>query len=238
MRAYLAILMDDLSAMIRSWIVWSWLTLTLLAGIAAVVVSLAYADTTSFILAWGLVLYLGLGSFVVIIIAANAASSELSYLGDALMARSLTPMQYVLAKLTSRLLTVLLLFLGVVIPVSFALIFQADDNDLTRGGIALGKTYLGLVLALLVCFGVALSTVIRNSLLAMALAVIIWYVGLGGYTLANARDFSPEGVLGVLPLLLRGQFTMGDNVAALGLLILMITSLIGLSILVFTRRDL
>ena len=101
-----------------------------------------------------------------------------------------------------------------------------------------GLTYLGLVLALLVCFGVALSTVIRNSLLAMALAVIIWYVGLGGYTLANARDFSPEGVLGVLPLLLRGQFTMGDNVAALGLLILMITSLVGLSILVFTRRDL
>ena len=75
MRAYLAILVDDLSAMIRSWIVWSWLTLTLLAGIAAVVVSLAYADSTSFILAWGLVLYLGLGSFVVIIIAANAASS-------------------------------------------------------------------------------------------------------------------------------------------------------------------
>mgnify|MGYP001193546354 FL=1 len=88
MRAYLAILVDDLSAMIRSWIVWSWLTLTLLAGIAAVVVSLAYADSTSFILAWGLVLYLGLGSFVVIIIAANAASSELSYLGDALMARN------------------------------------------------------------------------------------------------------------------------------------------------------
>ena len=238
MRGYIAILVDDLSAMIRSWIVWSWLTLTLLGGISAVVVSLAYADATSFILAWGLVLYVGLGSFVVIIIAANAASSELTYLGDALMSRSLTPMQYVLAKLTSRLLTVLLLFLGIVIPVSFALILQVDDNDLTRGGIALGLTYLGLILALLVCFGVTLSTVISNGLLAMALAVIIWYLGLGGYAIANARDFSPEGVLGILPLLLRGQFSMAENWSVLGLLILIIVALAGLSMFLFAKRDL
>jgi hypothetical protein len=238
MRGYIAILVDDLSAMIRSWIVWSWLTLTLLAGISAVVVSLAYADATSFILAWGLVLYIGLGSFVVIIIAANAASGELTYLGDALMSRSLTPMQYVLAKLTSRLLTVLLLFLGVVVPVSFALIFQVDDNDLTRGGISLGLTYLGLVLALLVCFGVTLSTVISNGLLAMALAVIVWYLGLGGYAIGNARDFSPEGVLGVLPLLLRGQFSMAENWSVLGLLILIIGTLVGLSMVLFAKRDL
>ena len=228
----MAILTDDLGSMIRSWIIWTWFTVTAVSGVLAVIISTAYTDPTSFILAWGMALYLALGSFVVIIVTATAASSELAYLGDALISRSLTPVQYVLAKLASRLLTILTLFL-----VAIALFIQLDDNDLTTKGIILGTGYMSLLLGLLVIFGVTLSTMVSNGLVAMGLAVMTWYLGMGGYALTQARSFSPEGVLGQLPPILRGSFVMVDNWPVIGALVGLMVLMGLLSVLIFSKQD-
>ena len=237
MNAWMAILTDDLGSMVRSWIIWVWFAITAVSGVLAVIISTAYTDPTSFILAWGMALYLALGSFVVIIVTATAASSELGYLGDALISRSLTPIQYVLAKLTSRLLTILTLFLIIVVPVAIALSIQLDDNDLTGRGIILGTVYVSLLLSVLVFFGVTLSTIISNGLVAMGLTVMTWYLGMGGYALTQARSFTPEGVLGQLPPILRGSFVMVDNWPIVGALagILLLLGLI--SIFIFSKQD-
>ncbi len=237
MKAWMAILSDDLGSMIRSWIIWTWFTVTAVAGVLAVIISAAYTDPTSFILAWGMALYLALGSFVVIIVTATAASSELAYLGDALISRSLTPVQYVLAKLTSRLLTILILFLVVLVPVAIALFIQLDDNDLTTKGIILGTGYMGLLLGLLVFFGVTLSTMVSNGLVAMGLTVMTWYLGVGGYALTQARSFSPEGVLGQLPPILRGSFVMVDNWPIVGVLAGLILFLGIVATVIFSKQD-
>ena len=237
MNAWMAILTDDLGSMVRSWIIWVWFAITAVSGVLAVIISTAYTDPTSFILAWGMALYLALGSFVVIIVTATAASSELGYLGDALISRSLTPIQYVLAKLTSRLVTILTLFLIIVVPVAIALSIQLDDNDLTGRGIILGTVYVSLLLSVLVFFGVTLSTIISNGLVAMGLTVMTWYLGMGGYALTQARSFTPEGVLGQLPPILRGSFVMVDNWPIVGALagILLLLGLI--SIFIFSKQD-
>ena len=238
MGGFLAILMDDLGAMSRSVTVWSWLAVTAVAGIAAVVISAAFSDTTSFILGWGLMLYVGLGSFVVIVLSANAASGELAYLGDAIMSRSLTPVQYVLAKLLSRLATVEVLFLLVVPAVALGMLWRGTNDDLEISGIALAVLYVALFLAILVFLAVMFSSIISNILLAVALLVFVWYIGMGAYVLTQAKAFSPEGVLGELPGILRGSFVMADNWPIIGLAFIPMVLLTALSVFSFHLRDL
>ena len=71
--------------------VWIWLIVTVLTGVAAVGVSVFFIDETSFIFSWTLFLYLGMGSFVVIAISASATSADLPYLGNAIVSRGCTP---------------------------------------------------------------------------------------------------------------------------------------------------
>lgn len=238
MGGFLAILIDDLSAMSRSVTVWSWLVITALGSAAAVVVAAAFTDTTSFILGWGLALYLALGSFVIIVLSANAASGELGYLGDAIMSRGLTPVQYITAKLLSRLLTVQVMYLLVVPAAALGMLWKGTNDDLQVTGIILGLFYVGLFLALLVSLGVMLSSFIPNILLAVALLVIIWYIVMGVYVMVASKGFTPEGVLGDLPGVLRGSFVMAENWLAIFLLIFLMVVLGGLSILSFHLRDL
>ena len=238
MGGFLAILIDDLSAMSRSVTVWSWLVITALGSAAAVVVAAAFTDTTSFILGWGLALYLALGSFVVIVLSANAASGELGYLGDAIMSRGLTPVQYITAKLLSRLLTVQVMYLLVVPAAALGMLWKGTNDDLQVTGIILGLFYVGLFLALLVSLGVMLSSFIPNILLAVALLVIIWYIAMGVYVMVASNGFTPEGVLGDLPGVLRGSFVMAENWLAIFLLIFLMVVFGGLSILSFHLRDL
>ncbi|MQF82761.1 hypothetical protein FIM02_01305 [SAR202 cluster bacterium AD-802-E10_MRT_200m] len=238
MGGFVAILTDDLYAMFRSVTVWSWLVITALGSAAAVVVAAAFTDTTSFILGWGLTLYLGLGSFVIIVLSANAASGELGYLGDAIMSRGLTPVQYISAKLLSRLVTVQAMFLLVVPAAALGMLWKGTNDDIQITGMILGLTYVALFLALLVCLGVMLSSFIPNILLAVALLVIIWYIAMGIYVMFESNGFTPEGVLGELPGILRGSFEMAENWPVMLLMIFLMAVLSGLSILSFHLRDL
>jgi len=238
MGALVTIFVEDLNMLIRSWLVWIWFFVTAGSAIAAVMVSASFTDTTSFILAWGLTLYVSLGSFVIIVIAANAASGEMSYLGESIMSRGLTPGSYILAKLTSRLITVLALFLSVTIPATGAMLIQGEGNDLTLTGTVLGLTYVSLALSTLVLLTVLFSSFINNMMLTSVIALLIWYVVIAGYALTQINEFSPDGLLGQLPRILQGNFQMGDNWPILVISLIPIFVLGALSVLVFQRRDL
>lgn len=238
MNTFLTLLNDDLSSLIRSWVVWIWLVVTIVAGISAVVIGRAYTDNTSFILSWALYLYMSFGSTVVIVLCASAASAELSYLGNALMSRGVTPIHYILAKLLSRLVTIQGMFFVVVLPVSFTMMYYGGHNDMEWRGILLGLTYIALLLGILVMLGVTFSTFITNLLVAVSLLSILWYTGLGMYLVSEHRGFSPEGLLGVLPLILQGSYQMADNWVILGCLIAPIVMLPMLALYLFSVRDL
>ena len=238
MRPFVTLLSDDFSSLVRSWVVWIWLLVTIVAGISAVVIGNAYTDTTSFILSWALYLYVAMGSTVVIVLSASAASAELAYLGNAVMSRGVTPLHYILAKLLSRLVTVQVLFFAVVLPVSFIMMYYGGNNDMEWRGILLGLGYIGLLLGILVMLGVAFSTFITNVLVAVSLLSILWYSGLGLYLVSEHRGFSPEGLLGVLPLILQGSFQMADNWIVIGYLAAPIALLPILALYFFSTKDL
>ena len=225
--------------MLKSWLVWIWLLVTTVAGIAAVLVGAAFTDPPSFILSWGLTLYLSLGSFVVIIIAANATPPEQPYVGDAIISRGLTPTQYVLAKMTSRLFTVISLFLAVTIPTSLAMLYMhGETNDLSGIGIAFGLAHIAFALATLVILTMMLSSFFGNSMVASVVALLGWYTILGLYALSQARDFSPEGVLGQLPFLLRGSLVVSQNLQIITGITVVLLLLGAATVYFFQRRDL
>lgn len=238
MGPYLTILFDDLGLMIKSWLVWIWLLVTTVAGVGAVVIAAAFTDPASFILAWGLTLYLALGSFVVIVIAANATPPELNYVGDAIISRGLTPAQYVLAKMTSRLLTVISLFFIVAIPASLAMLFMlGETNDLSVTGVTFGLAHVGYALATLVILTMMFSSFFDNSMVASVVALLTWYSFIGLYALSQAKAFTPEGVLGQLPSILRGSFVTSQNILIMVGTTLIIIFLGLATVYLFQRRD-
>lgn len=228
----------DMGAMVRSWVVWIWMIVTVLAGVATVGVSVAYKDETSFIFSWALFLYLGMGSFVVIAISASATSADLPYVGNAIVSRGVTPIQYVLAKLFSRFVTVVTVFLVVVLPVAFIMKFQGINNDMTSSGVLLGMGYVAVLLGTLVMLGVAFSAVISNVLVAFALLGILWYSGLAAFVLSQANGFSADGLLGDLPIVLQGAVDFSEHLPIIGYLSIPLFIIPVVAVLLFSARDL
>ena len=238
MRPFATLFAADMGAMARSWVIWIWIVVTVLAGVAAVGISVAYTDKTSFIFSWALFLYLGMGSFVVIAISASATSAELPYVGNSIVSRGVNPIQYVLAKLFSRFVTVLTVFLVVVVPVAFIMRYQGGNNDMTNAGILLGLSYVAILLGTLVMLGVTFSAVISNVLVAFALLGILWYSSLAGFVLSQAKGFSADGLLGGLPAILQGAVDFSVHLPMLGYLSIPMLFIPVAAVLFFSTRDL
>jgi hypothetical protein len=154
------------------------------------------------------------------------------------MSRGVTPLHYILAKLLSRLVTIQVLFFAVVLPVSFIMMYYGGNNDMEWQGILLGLGYIALLLGILVMLGVTFSTFITNVLVAVSLLSILWYSGLGLYLVSAHRGFSPEGLLGVLPLILQGSFQMADNWIVISYLSAPMVLLPILALYFFSTKDL
>ena len=238
MGPFTTIFFADLANMVRSWVVWIWITVTVLAGGTAIGVSVSYIDETSFIFSWALFLYVAMGSFVVMAIGASATSADLSYLGNAIISRGVNPVQYVTAKILSRFVTVVVCFVLVVLPIGFLLMVQGGNNDMTTQGVVLGFAYVLILLSILVMLAVTFSTLISNILLSFSLLGIIWYSALGAFVSLRAPTFTADGLLGDLPSVLQGAVDINSHLMNLGYLCIPLILLPALAILFFGNRDL
>jgi hypothetical protein len=205
MNAFLCLLEYDLTVLARSWIVRFWFFLTIVGGIAAVIVAKNFEDTSSFLLGWALVLYMALGSLVVLVNSVSAISLEYRFLGESIISRGIAPTPYLLAKLVSRSLGTIFMFLVIVLPTAFVMRFMALNNDLTVQGIWVGLAYWTLMLTVLSFLGITVSVLFTNTLFGLVVLGIFWYICLGLLDVAYANGFTPEGVLGNLPLVLQGK---------------------------------
>ncbi len=238
MGPFTTIFFADLANMVRSWVVWIWITVTVLAGGTAIGVSVSYIDETSFIFSWALFLYVAMGSFVVMAIGASATSADLSYLGNAIISRGVNPVQYVTAKILSRFVTVVVCFVLVVLPIGFLLMVQGGNNDMTTQGVVLGFAYVLILLSILVMLAVTFSTLISNILLSFSLLGIIWYSALGAFVFLRAPTFTADGLLGDLPSVLQGAVDFNSHLMNIGYLSIPLLLLPALAILFFGNRDL
>ncbi len=179
MTPFMILLEEDLAAMMRSWTVWMWLAISGVGGLAGVVFAGTFdQESTSFILGWFLLLYVALGSFMVMIISSASGGIDPRTLGDSIISHGVTPAQFVLSLLTSRALTVLGMSLLIITPVAFAMMAGGITNDLDASGILIALMYTGLLFTVLVFLSVTFSAVVTNTPGSLAMIYILWYTAI------------------------------------------------------------
>lgn len=239
MTAFMSLLEEDLVAMTRSWTVWMWLAISGVGGLSVVIFAGTFErESTSFLLGWFLLLYVGLGSFMVMIISSSSGGYDSQTLGTSIISHGVTPVQYVLALLTSRTLTVVGLSLFVIAPVAFAMMGNGASNDLDASGIAIALIYTGLLFAVLVFLSVTFSAVVTNTPGSLGMIYILWYAAVAMLLAFQAEGFSSVGVLGRVPALLQGEFQWSLHWPILVALLLPLVVLPPLGIRMFGQRDL
>ncbi len=239
MTAFLSLVTDDLDAMMRSVVVWMWLAISGVGGFAVVIFAGAFdQETTSFLLGWFLLLYVALGSFMVMIISASSGGTDPKTLGTSIISHGVTPTQFVLSLLTSRALTVLGMSLLIITPVAFAMMGNGASNDLDPNGILIALIYTGLLFTVLVFLSVTFSAVVTNTPGLLAMIYILWYSAIAMVLVFQAEAFSPVGVLGRAPAILQGEFQWSIHWPILAALMVPLVLLPPLGIHMFGRRDL
>ncbi len=239
MTAFMILLEEDLAAMLRSWTVWMWLAISGVGGLSGVIFAGAYdQEGTSFLLSWFLLLYVALGSFMVMIISSSSGGTDPRTLGNSIISHGVTPTQFVLALLTSRTVTVLGMSLLIIAPVAFAMMGNGVSNDLDPNGILIALIYTGLLFTVLVFLSVTFSAVVTNTPGALAMIYILWYTAITLLLAFQAEGFSPVGVLGQVPALLQGEFQWSLHWPILVALVAPLVVLPPLGIRMFGQRDL
>lgn len=238
MTAFMILLEEDILAMMRSWTVWMWLAISGVGGLSGVVFAGTFdQESTSFLFGWFLLLYVALGSFMVMIISASSGGIDPRTLGDSIISHGVTPTQFVLSLLTSRTLTVLLMSLLIITPVAFAMMGGGLSNDLDTSGIVIALMYTGLMFTVLVFLSVTFSAVVTNTPGSLAMIYILWYTAITLILAIQADGFSPSGVLGRIPTLLQGEFQWSLHFPILVALFFPLVFLPPLGIRMFGQRD-
>lgn len=239
MTAFMTLLEEDLVAMLRSWAVWMWLAINGVAGLSVVIFAGAFdQESTSFLLGWFLLLYVAVGSFMVMIISSSSGAYDSETLDTSIIGHGVTPIQYVMALLTSRTLTVLGMSLLIIAPVAFAMMGNGVSNDLDSSGVLIAMAYTGLLFAVLVFLSVTFSAVVTNTPGSLGMIYILWYTGITLLLVFQAEEFSPVGVLGQVPAVLQGEFQWSLHWPILAALVAPLVALPPLGIRMFGQRDL
>ena len=239
MTAFLSLMGEDLDAMLRSLVVWMWLAISGVAGLSLVIFAGTYdQESTSFLLGWFLLGYVALGSFMVMTISSSSGGYDSKTLGTSIFSHGVTPIQYVLALLTSRTIVVLGMSMLVIVPVAFAMMGNGVSNDLDTSGIMIALVYTGMLFTVLVFLSVTFSTVVTNAPGSLGMIYILWYTAITVLLALQADGFTPVGVLGRMPDLLQGEFQWSLHWPILVALVVPLATLPPLGIRMFGQRDL
>lgn len=233
---YLALLQADLTQMVKSWTVRIWLGLSALLALVSLPNALSSQTTSSESLASLLAVYPLVWSTFAIIVSGGAISSEAGLVADSVLSKSVTRYEYVLAKLTSRLVTVLGVYLVVVLPWALILLRQAQ-GDLVWNGVFWAVLLIGMSLCLLTSLSVALSALFNRTLVAVGVAWFLWYAASGIFAVLEVEYLSPGHIIEKLPATLQGDYGLADQVGVLLGLGLLSGVFVALAVLYFNRKD-
>ena len=102
----------------------------------------------------------------------------------------------------------------------------------------MGLAYWTLMLTVLTFLGITVSVLFTNTLLGLVVLGVFWYICLALLDVAYANGFTPEGVLGNLPLVLQGEALTVEitTLVTLGIVPLVVLPFIALKLL--NSRDL
>jgi hypothetical protein len=149
-------------------------------------------------------------STVVIIVSSGAVSSEAGVVADSILSKAVTRYEYVLAKFSSRLLTVLGLYLLVVLPPVY-IISRHSPDTLTRAGVAWGVLLVGMTLVLLTSLAVTLSALFNRTLVAVVVTWFSWYVAGAIFAMLGLDYLAPLLLVDKLPAMLQGDYVASEQ---------------------------
>jgi ABC-type transport system involved in multi-copper enzyme maturation permease subunit len=204
--AWSALFKAELLALSRSWVLRGWL---IALGLTEFVVlsgtmmqnrltpvpasSVLAAHLNGFLLVW---------SLVIIVLGAGSISMESDVIADSILSRACTRTQYIAAKLLSRALVVLGVYLLSSVIAGYCA-WRYAANDLTLSTLSTGITVVGLAVLLLLSLGIALSVFLNNTIFAVVGMLLLWYVASPIFSFLGADYLSPASLTRNLPRILK-----------------------------------
>jgi ABC-2 type transport system permease protein len=203
-----AILHADLRGLFRSRITYGWL---LAATFIQVIRTLGSSGTgtTSSVVSSGLSDFIYIWSLVIIGLAASSVSSEAGELADSIMSKSVTRLDYVLAKFASRIAYTLISF-SLVTAVLVGLALKLEVSDYNTSGLSSAILLIALTLVMLTALGVGLSIAMPNTVMSIVALLVLWYSMTFFFPVIGLDVLSPGSVLGELPGIIRGTWSLEE----------------------------
>ena len=217
---YWAVVQEDVRQTLRSWVYRTWVLLSVAAAVGYLLYRVGVYREAGIvqhasILISDLLRWCVIGSAtLIIVLTAGTISSERGTLADSVLSRGISRYQYFLGKWHARLATVLATFL-VLGLVELAGSFFLLHEDLSWMGSLLALLSVAAMLSAVISCGVTVSAVFNNTLVAVAILLVLVYGSGFALALLPIHYPSPYRVLNSLPYILRGEY----NFPSLGRLI-------------------
>ncbi len=239
---YWAVLQTDLRQTLRGWVWRTWVLASLAAAVGYLLYRLGVYREAGIVqraslLVGDLVRWTLFGSgLLVVVLTVGGVSAERGTLADSVLSRGISRYQYFLAKLHSRLFSVVVTFVVLTGGVLVASHFMVHEDVSWDGGLV-ALAVLASILAVVATCGVAVGALTTNPVFGIALLwVVLWA---GGFLLSFLPKAypTPDRVLTKLPIILQGMYDVESlgRMAGVALAVAAVVALAGM--VGFARSD-
>jgi putative exporter of polyketide antibiotics len=230
-----AIMQADLKSLFKSKITYGWLTAAIFLQVIRVLGTFPL-EVTSTVITNGLSDFIYIWSMLVIGIAASAVASETGALADSIMSKSVKRYEYILAKFSSRITYTIVTYLAIT-TVLIGASLKIVKNDYEICGLIASILLVALTLVMLTSVGVALSTVIPNTAIAIVILLVSWYSMTFFLPILDLEFLSPSNLMNQLPNIIQGIWNGEEWKTAISFAAIALAST-ALSTLYFSKKDL
>lgn len=242
---FLAILGADLVSLFKTKITYGWLIIGIFLQFTRVL-STALIVGPALTIAEGFTDFIVIWSFVIIGITASTVSSEAGELADSIMSKSVKRHHYILAKFTSRIGYVLIIFFLVISVLVIGSLRGVNQIDYLRDGTRINYELLGVIaailfvaltLTMLTALGVTLSNIITKGPIAIVSLLVIWYSMTLFFPIWDLEFLSPTYLVSLLPDVIQGLGFDDVWITVASYATITITAII-ISTIIFSTKDL
>ncbi len=238
MQAFLAILRYDLTQLTRSWVARVWIPLLVGPALFLVAVAASQNELASETMGAYIAAVLApLSALAVAVLSSSAINGESGIIADSIMSRSVTRTEYISAKIVARVGFTVAVYFVVIIPFAY-LVVRYAASDTSFGGVLAGILMVGALLTFLAAFGLSMSTVMTNVL--MAVLAVLLVVVLSGVVLQflGLTWMSTTAVIEALPATFRGDVSGWDVFRVMLVFPALTAAAVFASVWVFRQKDL
>lgn len=227
----------EATALHRSWLVRLWAGFALLTSVLPILLVADAESPVSETIAGWLAIYFAPSAIVAGVLGAGAIAQEVEVAADSILTRAVTRLDYVAAKLLSRVGAVLLVHSAATLPL-LLLARRFGLDDASTSGLIMAAAVTGALLAFVTTLGLALGTVLRNMLVAAVAIMVLFALEGAIFHLLELPYLSAGAVLSDLAPIIRRDTGGWEQARILLAFALGSAGLASAAAAVFDRREL